>query len=506
MTYRVFKEDFNEIVSKYEKEYCIITNVGINEENLTYRQVSDLIDRFLLFFENMGLKPGDTILSLLPNSAEAIICFLATMKGGFGYAPLACSSTERELEKWISLIKPKMYIKMDSVNFNTLNLPERKNVINIKCDNSFDWLPNYSSENTVLNLGEEARLYLSTSGTTGEAKAMVLDSNVLWSSGCAFSKFHGLNNNELKFWNYLPMSYLGGLFNLTLIPIAVGGSIVVTEPFSGKTLLSFWQTVERFEINSLWLVPTIVNGLLKISSLIKSSKHKEISAKVKICFVGTAPITKLKKVQFEDTFGVSLLENYGLSETTFLTSETELNVNMREDGSVGEELPYAKLKFVEQEKGSSLYEIKVKTPYMFKGYLLEDGEEKIVLDNEGFLATGDIGYLNEEGILIINGRKQDVIKKGGLFISLKEIEVVVEKLDYIDEVAAVRINHDFYGESYELYVIPSEENNDVADRLNKWLHENFIDYKWPEKIYIRSHFPKTASQKIIKIELRGDEE
>lgn len=78
-------------------------------------------------------------------------------------------------------------------------------------------------------------------------------------------KFHDLKDAQLRFWNYLPMSYLGGLFNLALIPLSTGGSLVIDETFSGKTFLQFWQTVERFDINAIWFVPTIARGLLSMA-------------------------------------------------------------------------------------------------------------------------------------------------------------------------------------------------------------------------------------------------
>lgn len=494
---RVFREDLKQLAEHNGNEYSIIIDAGISEIKITYLQLSELIDRFLELFEEHGARPGDNILSLLPNSAEAAICFLATIKGGYGYAPLPCNVTDREVDRWISLIKPKLCIKMGNIEFPALGKLDGSCMINIKCDGNLSWLPALNTDKCPI-MGENPRLYLSTSGTTGEAKAMVIDGNTLWSSGYAFARFHNLLDKKARFWNYLPMSYLGGLFNLTIIPLCSAGSFVITEPFNGRTLLSFWQTVDRFEIDSIWLVPTIAKGLLKIAGTIKNSKHKEKSRRIKTCFIGTAPITLAVKQHFEEMFGFSILENYALSETTFLTSETLDNIRNRREASVGEILPYAEFKFTEKEDDVSPCSLKVKTPYLFCGYLTKDSDVKLELDENGFFTTGDVGYLNEEKQVVLSGRRQDVIKKGGLFVSLKEIEALIEGLPYVDEAAAVRVDHDFYGESYNLYVIPVEKNIDITSTLYSWIHKNLVNYKWPEAIYIREEFPKTASGKVIK--------
>ncbi|MFB9276308.1 class I adenylate-forming enzyme family protein [Cohnella cellulosilytica] len=494
---RNFSDDLRQLVQGNGQKDAIIVDAGIQELQITYRELSEYMDRYLILFEQLGARPGDNILSLLPNSAEAVICYLATIKGGYGYAPLSCFATEREVERWCSLIDPRLCIKLDSVHFTALSRFESSHIISLPCDGDFSWLPIFLPEQRVAT-GDSPKLYLSTSGTTGEPKAMVLDGNTLWSSGYAFAQIHNLPDKRPRFWNYLPMSYLGGLFNLAMIPLSSGGSIVITETFSGRTLLSFWQTVDRFKIDSLWLVPTIAKGLLKIANTINTPKHLEISRNIKTSFIGTAPISLADKQGFEQKFGMCILENYALSETTFLTSETAKNFKERTEASVGEVLPYVAFKFTSREDTQDVYNLMVKTPFLFRGYLTGDGEVKMDLDEDGFFATGDIGYLNEDKQVVLSGRRQDVIKKGGLFVSLKEIEALVESLPYIHEAAAVRVEHEFYGESYNLFVIPVDPNEEVKAKLSAWLHKNVVNYKWPANIYLSSEFPKTSSGKVMK--------
>jgi acyl-CoA synthetase (AMP-forming)/AMP-acid ligase II len=223
---------------------------------------------------------------------------------------------------------------------------------------------------------------------------------------------------------------------------------------------------------------------------------------VRRCFLGTAPIDLATKRRFEEMFGRLLFENYALSETTFLTSETAASVNRRSEGSVGEALPYVSLSFrpvKDEESGLDAREILVKSPYLFDGYLDANGTVSKILDEESRLATGDVGYLNAQGTLVVSGRTRDIIKKGGYFIPLREIEILAESLDRVREAAAVPIRHNFYGESYVLFVVPREaEDAGLRDRVRRAIHERLDQYRWPEDVVAVDALPRTISGKIRK--------
>ncbi len=119
----------------------------------------------------------------------------------------------------------------------------------------------WPEHNEHIAIAAGGKIIMPSSGSTGEPKAIVLDADRLWLSASAFLKFHQLENQQMRFWNYLPMSYLGGLFNLSLIPLAAGGSIYIDDIFNGKTFLTFWQLLNDLKLNTLWLVPTILRGL-----------------------------------------------------------------------------------------------------------------------------------------------------------------------------------------------------------------------------------------------------
>lgn len=497
---RSFSNDFERLCMQENKDMMIYDGYD-QQHTYSYKEVWILIKRMLLFFEKKGIRQGDTIATILPNSPEAIVCFFAATIAGVNYAPLPCTVSEREHDNWKKLTKPIHYfIKKDVVEFE----PDVE-CIWIETDGTFSWLQGEMVDEIPRKIEKSAKVFLLTSGTTGVPKAMQIDINKLWSAGYAFVSEYNILDSELRFWNYLPMSYLGGLFNLAFIPICCKGSFVISEPFSGKTMLNFWNFVKKYSIDALWFVPTIVRGLLKLYRIV-GDKYNDVYRTIKIAFLGTAPIDNAVKIEFETKFDIKLFENFALSESTFLTGEMEDNIQYREQGSVGSKLSYVEIKFFPINTIDGINEIWIKTPFLFDGYLGIDGNLSLELDEEGFFNTKDLGFYNEDSQLVLCGRTRDIIKKGGLFVSLVEIENVVASYDGIEEVAAIPIAHEFYGEAYVLCVIlKDKENSSIQiEKIRKKMMDDFVSYKLPEQIIEVQTFERTASGKIIKKKISDD--
>lgn len=498
---------FAQFLCLMEKDYpsraAFVIEHALNRKVITYADLSSLIRRCLWFFQKNHLPKEKPILSLLPNSIEKTILFLASICGGYQFAPLSCNLSLFELEKDLALLSPSHCFcdisLMPVEEFSRIDIVK----FDLKLDGSFHWLP---SEHADLESDAQAKLFIASSGTTGESKAILIDSNKLWESAIAFSNYYKLNMAEppLCFWNYLPMSYLGGLFNLCLIPLAAQGSSVIDEPFSGKTFLNFWETVKRLNINVLWFVPTIIQGLLSLYE--GRAFNTEYVNNIQFCFLGTAPIHLQTKKQFEEIFSLNLLENYGLTETTFISAELREERENRKEGSVGRVLPYVSVRLQPSAApGSDCQEIWVRTAFICDGYLCSGGSVEVVTDDEGFMQTGDLGYMNVGGELIITGRNKDIIKKGGQLINLREIELMILDAGMAIEAAAVKIAHDFYGESYVLYIKNEATfNGDQKKSILAWIHEKFSKIRWPEDIFLVDDFPKTKSGKIQKYLLASE--
>lgn len=492
-----FPSEFTELCRQMKTETMVVYDAGYRIERLSYAEVFTHCRRCIALFNQHHLKCGDTVVTIMPNSPEAVLCFFSALLAGINYAPLPCSVTKREFHNWISIVKPQLILKKRGIADYETEVP----VIDCDCDGELSWIS--QDECGPLPKGKPSQVYLMTSGTTGDPKAMSLNSERLWQSGKAFCKFYHMENSGVRFWNYLPMSYLGGLFNLALIPLCCKGSFVISEPFSGKTILNYWNFVKKHKITALWFVPSIVQGLLKLSSLVGKNAYGHVCQNIKIAFLGTAPIAFRHKMEFEERFHIRLYENFALSETTFLTAENNEDIRFRERGSVGVPLPYISMKIVPIEDAGGTGAIWVKTPYLFSGYLSEDGAVEMETDPDGYFNTKDLGHYNDDGVLVLDGRDRDIIKRGGLFVSLAEIENVIKDYPDIEDAAAVAIDHDFYGESFFLFVKlrPGCIKEKCVKEIHIWMLDNFVSYKIPEKIIPMDDFPKTSSGKIQKKKL-----
>jgi acyl-CoA synthetase (AMP-forming)/AMP-acid ligase II len=451
------------------------------------------------FLLRAGAAPGRPVLSLLPNSVEALVLFLGALRAGIDVAPVSPQASARDLRHQLELVPASVCVHSAA----TCELVRRAagDVVrrNLELDGTLSWLDGAAAPATP---ERAARLYLQTSGTTGEPKALVFDCERLWLGASAFAAHHRFLDARCRFLNLLPMSYLGGLFNLGMLPLGLGASVVISEPFSGRSLLRFWRDVERFEVDVLWLVPTIVRGLLRLAGR-TAGPSQAVRERVRASFLGTAPADLALKRRFEEQFGIALLENYALSETTFVSSESLDGDPPRVEGSVGEVLPFVELRCRPPAAAEAPGEIEVRTPYGFLGYLGCDGAIAQPGDDDGWFATGDVGRLTPEGTLVYQGRTRDIIKKGGYLIALREIELLAEQLEAVEEASAVPVAHDFFGEDYvlALRLAPDAAAEATLPRVRGWLREELARYKWPDDVVVRSDFPRTASGKVRKGQL-----
>ena len=473
-----FNKDFKKIC--IDEEDNILFYDSIKNESITYGEIWKIICRYNFFF-NKKYNKNDYVISCIDNSSKTINLFLCFSTFGYNYLPLGSDTTKEEFVRYIGSYKPKHVIVSNSTNVSLINYLNKSKIRIIDIDKI-----NLKSKNISLkSLNNKSKLILNTSGTSGEPKKIVLDINRLWSSGKAFIKHYKFLNNDMTIVNYLPMNYLGGLFNLCLIPIACRSKIVLTEKFSGKLFFNIWNIVEKYNVNVLWLVPSILKGLIKLKELyFNHSKFHEIN--LKGCLIGTAPLEARLKLKFEKIFKTKVFENYGTSETTFISAETEKykSYNKNEIGKILQNIKY-------KDSVNLKLSMKVKTPYDFDGYIdqLSDIPKK-----EVYFDTGDICKVSKKKIVKIVGRTKEIIKKGGNLISLKEMTSLMETHPLVSECSFKIIKHQFYGEDFNL--IYTSNSKKKIEGIEEWFKNKVSQLKFPNKIIFTKKFNKTISGKI----------
>ena len=285
----------------------------------------------------------------------------------------------------------------------------------------------------------------------------------------------------------MPMTYMAGILNTIIMPFIMGCRIVLFPRFDIFTAVSFWKNVIENKVNTFWLSPTMLNMLLTVD---RRGKAKEYFEQNKSLFcIGTAPLFPQLKRKFEERYSVRLLVSYGLSETLFLSTETLLSRECA--GTVGEILPEVDLKFGEDG------EILVDVPWMFPGYFNEETDSFFT---DGYYHTGDLGYM-ESGKLFINGRKKDLIIRGGMNISPRQLEDVILTAPFIKEccVSSVVIEEE---ERIVCWLVLGEKYDNISNRLNQLIADKIGKNYTVDKYVIVGDIPKNLNGKVDKEQLK----
>lgn len=330
-------------------------------------------------------------------------------------------------------------------------------------------------------------LYLPTSGTTGTPKLICHRAHSLLDNAERLVRGNGVQASS-RFTCEMPMTFTGGFMEMLMVFVA-GGSLVVTPAFSPRTMMQFWDIAAEHQVNSLWLVPTMVILLMKMRRGAFGSTYCASHIKLIIC--GSAPLDVEMKKLFYQTFGVKLRENYGLAETLILTaSPSDAKGNL----GVGQGLEGVQVAIRDEE-------VMIKTSCVMQGYLAAGASApQLETSTDGFFATGDLGHFDKQGYLHISGRKKDLIIRGGLNVHPGEIEALLNAHPDVVRSAVVGVPHDVFGEEV-VAVLQCPKAADFAEfraQLKKYCQSNLAPHKVPSAFVQIEDLPLTTSGKIQK--------
>ena len=295
----------------------------------------------------------------------------------------------------------------------------------------------------------------------------------------------------------LPLFHANAQVVTTLIPMMIGCEIVMWERFSASR---FWDTVAELEPASLSAVPTILAAVLHAPG----APDGPTSLRYIMC--GAAPLSVELLDTFQQRFGIRILEGYGLTETACIASINPFYGD-RKAGSIGLPIRGQKMKIAGPDGGEAAPgdygEIVIKGPNVMLGYLNRP-EASAETIHDGWLHTGDVGYVDEDGYFYIVDRSKDMIIRGGENIYPREIEEVLYAFEGVAECAVVGIPDEVRGEEVLALVAPKPGTTLDLDELAAHAAERLAKYKLPRRFEIRGELPKTPTGKISKGPLRDE--
>jgi long-chain acyl-CoA synthetase len=334
-----------------------------------------------------------------------------------------------------------------------------------------------------------------TSGTTGRPKGVMLEHrHYLWDTA-AYAEVVPYGPGEPAL-TVLPLFHVNAQVVTTLLPLLVGGTIILAPRFSAG---EFWQTVEEAAPAYVSVVPTILAILLETADELEVPKRTSLRAIV----VGAAPLPVELFERFEARFNLHIIEGYGLTECTCVASANPY-YGRRKIGTIGLPLRGVGMRIIDDD-GRELPdgqpgEIAIRGPNVMRGYWRnEEATEETIRD--GWLRTGDVGRRDEDGYFTILDRKKDMIIRGGENIYPREVEEVIHQHPGVSQAAVVGIPDPVRGEEVLALVIRRDSGLD-ADVLAAWLSTRLAAYKRPKAIRFVEDFPRTPTGKVQKAILR----
>ena len=438
------------------------------------------------------LQPGDRVALWLKNCPEFVFSLFGILLGEGVVVSINSFLTPDEVGYIVEDCGAKVIISEASMGKETsilVNNSPGLNVIEVESLNRMD-----SIDYTLLEQSpEDLALIIYTSGTTGKPKGAMLSHQNLMSNVNAIIEAADITNED-RMAVLLPMFHSFTMTVGLLLPMTRGLSIVAIKSLNPpKNIIT---EIIQHRATVMPAIPQLYRAFVNVKL--------PSDLPLRVCFSGAAPLPVEVLNAFNKNVGIPLLEGYGLSETSPVACMNPLN-GERKPGSVG--LPIGDVQFqIRNDDGFVLPvgdpgEICIKGHNIMMGYWnnLEATEASI---KDGWLLTGDIGHLDNDGYLYITDRKKDMLLVNGINVYPREVEEIIYQFKGVSEVAVVGINDPRKGDFVVACIVPDEGFKIDEIELKSFLKTKLAAYKLPRKIIIMEALPRNATGKILKTELR----
>lgn len=494
------------------KRYPEATAVILDDVKMTWQEVAGFARRVANVLRSKGIGPGDKVAMMIPNTPHFPIIYYGILQTGAAVVPVNVLYQHTEIEHYLSDSSAKVFFAFKMFeeearkaflaaesckDFIVVSAPtdledplvgENFTKLAMQADTEFD---------TVQTMPDDTAVILYTSGTTGMPKGAELTHfNMFFNAYYAANYVTKCTPADVALVT-LPLFHSFGQTAL-MNGCVIGGTTMTMLPrFETEKAM---QVIARDKVTIIALVPTMYFFMLD------SEKWEQYDfSTVRIAVSGGAALPEEVHRRFQERYGITILEGYGLSETSPVASFTQEGEDVRV-GSIGKPIWGVEMRILRDDGGfaeeNEVGEIVIRGHNVMKQYLNRPQATRDAIV-DGWFRTGDVGRFDQDGNFYIVDRKKDIIIRGGMNIYPREIEEVLYAHPKVLEASVIGIPDTARGEEVKAYVSPLEGETLTPEEIKEYLHQRMARYKWPKEVEVIKELPKGPTGKILKRELKA---
>jgi len=505
---------------------------------INFARLKDMVDRFAACLTDFGVKKGDAVAILLPNLIPCVVAYYATLKIGGITVMNNPLYSDPELEHQFNDSGSKVLITLDLLGNRMIDLRPKTKIKQIVITSIGDYLPfpksllfplvakkknmaadvkaapdvfrwkaciaKYSPNPPQVKISfSDVAMYQYTGGTTGVSKGVELThGNLSRQTQQLAAWFPDFKKGVERMLGALPYFHVFGMTCSMNNSIYMGWAQILIPRPQPEPLL---EAIRKFRPSFAPLVPTMYIGMLSHPDI----KKTDMSC-IKGAFSGSAPLPVEVIADFERITGATIVEGFGMTETCPVTHTNPFAGGARKVGSVGVPLSDTLARIVDLENGTQDMpvgergELIVSGPQIMRGYKGKPDETANTL-KEGWIYTGDIATMDEDGYFYIVDRKKDMIISGGYNVYPRDIDEVFYLHPKVQEACSIGIPDAKRGESAKIFIVLKEGETSTQEEMLEFAKTRLAVYKLPTEVEFRKDLPKTNVGKILRKELRAEE-
>ena len=483
------------------------------KQRVTYQEFDASVTKFASKLSEMGYGKGDHIALVSGNSPLFMIGLYGALRAGTTVIPINPTYTVDEMSYILKNGDVKAVLTMDVLVEKFEHMDKMLDIyhyfvadtglgIDLESSSLYAKMKSFTKSVSEGNLAfnapdvkdDDIGVILYTSGTTGKPKGAMLTHENLYSNAIDVADYLQISSDD-RVIATLPMFHVFCLTVCLNAPVMNGGTVLIVPKFSPQEVFT---TAEEHQATVFAGVPTMYNYLLQTGQ-----DQTQTFRNMRLCISGGSSLPVALLESFEKQFDVRVSEGYGLSEASPVTAFNPLD-RPRKAGSIGQNIKNVQNKVVdelgEEVDVGEVGELIVKGPNVMKGYY-KLPEETAVTIRDGWLYTGDMARVDEEGYFYIVDRKKDMILVGGYNVYPREVEEVLYNHDDVTEVAVVGAPDPELGETVISFVVTNNPTLSEGELLD-YCRQHLAKYKLPSRIEFMSELPKNTTGKILRKNLR----